>query len=202
MLCIGGSAYRACLVRHVLAAPRPSVDPDTGRADDDDALLHLRERGDVLLEPVDDDHAGHPAFADLIAGLSVNVRVIPVESRLLVLRDVNDVVQALSGRCQPVENVVGVPSRRNGQAVKMEIDVIVHLAAGRQIVLNVDHEGLAGFQFDRRDDSLHTVISEGRQPGRRVDVGDQRDARDTVNGFDDGRLGELVHAVVRRNVRG
>ena len=80
------------------------------------SLLHLCKAGKVLLQALDDDRTRHAARADLETRLAVDVRVVPIEAGLLILRHVNDVVQILAGFRERAEHVVARCARRRAEA--------------------------------------------------------------------------------------
>ena len=112
--------------------------------------------------PVDDDRAGHPALADLKARLAVNVRMIPIESRLLVRAECerrsagfDPASRARRARRRPVPSAT-TPSRGNADSCPTQ---------GRRWPADrreVDLERLAGLQFDRRRDAVHPFVLETR----------------------------------------
>lgn len=146
-------------------------------------------------ESLDNDRSGHSAGADLKARLAVDVWMIPIESRLLVLRNVHDVTSPLTGSQEHGQHVVSRPLRRDAQPVEMQVHVLgVAVRVGRrnlrEIVLEVDDERLAGLDVDRRSDFLHAVVDELRLTGYGALLSDERDCSDAVDGAYDRRLGK------------
>ncbi len=88
----------------------------------------------------------------------MDVHVIPVESRLLIVGNVHDVMQLLARLCKHAEHVVTIASRRHRQSVKMEIRVGAHSLVRWKVVGEIDLERLAGVDFNRRSDALLMLV--------------------------------------------
>ena len=143
-------------------------------------------------ETLDDDRARHSTFAHLIGRFTVDVHVIPVESRLLIVRNVHDVMQFLARLCKHSEHVVTVAARRNGQSVKVEIGVAaIPVLGGRSSVRSISNVWPGSMSIVGAT-PVHVLVLESGQAGRRIDVGDQREFCNAMDRTHDRRFGELV----------
>ena len=69
------------------------------RSHDNQTLLHFCELWEMPGKTLYHDRARHSTFTHLIGGFTVDVHVIPVESRLLIVGNVHDVMQLLARLC-------------------------------------------------------------------------------------------------------
>ncbi len=165
---------------------------------DNQTLLHFCKLWEMPGKTLDHDRARHSAFTHLIRGFTMDVHVIPVESRLLIVGNVHDVMQLLARLCKHAKHVVTIASRRHRQSVKMEIRVGADSLVRRKIVGEVDLERLAGRDLNRRSDALLMLVHKSGQEGGRVDIGSDRKLGNAMHRTYDRRFGELVYARIGR----
>ena len=156
------AAFRRAVVVASLAAVVAEL------ANDQNAFRHLRKRGDVRGDPLHHDRPAHSALADLEVGQTVNVRMVPIETGRLRCWNRNGIVNRPSGFRKHRDDVVRGPARRDVQAVEMKVDVAGRAFAGRELVVEVDDDRIAGVHPDRRSD-VPSLVKKRRQSVRGVD---------------------------------
>src|SRR5207245_1365605 len=122
--------------------------------------------GDVTFHSFDDDGSGH-SVQYLPVTLAMGMRVVPEETRRMIARNLNRVVQKLARRGQHTKDVVLRRVRRDGEPVKMQVRHVhawIHRTSlrrlDRKIVDVGDFENVTRGSTDHRG-HICTVKSEG-----------------------------------------
>src|SRR5215469_3700052 len=195
---------------------RLRISRDGLSADNQYLFAKIANFRDIAFHTPDYDCAGH-AIAHLTVAFAMRMSVVPIQSRRMVLRDGNGVVERLPRHGHHGENVVLWRVRRNLEAVEMKVGQ-VHargngtgtLRFGRQLIEVVDSERVT---WRDSQDRRHVAAVECERVatvcvGHRVErEGKLMIARTQFRGFGKAQAlvasrGEKYHTTGKSNERG
>src|SRR5260370_21845794 len=140
--------------------------PNGAAAQNDHVLAESPYLGGITFHSLDDDGSRH-SVQYLPVTLAVGMSVIPEQTRRMIARNLNRVVQNLAGHGQHSKHVILRGVRRDGEPMKMQTRQLhagLHrtslLGLGRKIVDVRDSENVTGGSTHHRS-HLPAVESEG-----------------------------------------
>src|SRR5258708_3352639 len=111
---------------------------DGASAQNNHSLRESRQLWNITLNSFDDDYAGH-AIQNLTLTLAVRMSVVPVQSRRLIGRNADRIVQRLSGHGDHAKHIVLRGLGRNTQPMKVKVRHI-HARTNRALLAGCRRE--------------------------------------------------------------
>src|SRR5258708_16265810 len=113
---------------------------DGASAQNNHSLRESRQLWNITLNSFDDDCAGH-AIQNLTLTLAVRMSVVPVQSRRLIARNADRIVQRLSGHGDHAKHIVLRGLGRNTQPMKVKVRHI-HARTNRALLAGCRRGGI------------------------------------------------------------